>query len=948
VKKPTPFGKYYLLERINVGGMAEVFRAKAFGVEGFERLVAVKRILPSVAEDREFIRMFIEEAKLAVQLNHANIAQIFDLGVVDGSYYIALEHVHGRDLRGMFDRARHLGEVMPIAQACFIAMKLCEGLDYAHNKRDQVGRELGLVHGDVSPQNVLVSFEGEIKLIDFGIAKAIGRGGAATADGGVLKGKLGYMSPEQVLGLAVDRRSDVFACGIVLYELLTGERLFVGESDFSILEKVRSVDVVAPSTYNRKIPAELERIVLKALARDADERYASAIDLHDELQAFVYTAGEFYSRKDLAAWMKRAFGREIEDETAKLESYRQLRPPPAEPRPLPPAVPTPPTRRATQAPPPPPPPIPRAAPPRLGPSIAPPVLPPMAPTLVPTAMEPPASAGPPVMTPPRGRAGSSGWDEDDVETRVYDHPEAPAPGAHGGRFPGSPYGQAPDLSSLASTAKGWDLAQGPRGGGGGGAQLDRAAGSDRVRAPLMLEPSARLTVPREAELEADAWADGAGAAGAPVPSLSERYAAPDASGRPLAVSAVDTYGAGYGARAAEGSRLAARGGGIDARADGLASRPSFGSSFLQRRATRQSTALVLLVGAAAVAAVTAAIVIVVTGAVGSSGRVGAAGGGSAVGSAAPGSGAGSALPAAVLQATGFDLYVAPTGVLQWKLDGETRTDRLPSRIRGIAPGVHSVHIVAPPGFVSQTVQVPVVAGKADRVDVRLEPMAGISGLFLSDPPGATVTLIADGNRQALGPSPVRAPLDPRLSYQVLFERPGYVSVNRPIVLTGALEEKLVIALEPVGAVAIPSADPPKAPPAVAVVKRDPPRADPPRPPRAPPRVTPPAVAKVDPPTPDPPSADPPPADPPKVSSPPEVPKAGVGTLALGSKPSCEIYVDGASTGLYTPQPAMKLPAGKRRITLINNEYGISESFFVEISPDRPTKLIKDFSDRLAP
>src|SRR5262249_15259689 len=271
--------------------MAEVFRSKAFGVEGFERLVAVKRILPSVAEDKEFIRMFIEEAKLSVQLNHANIAQIFDLGVVDGSYYIALEHVHGRDLRGIYDRCRQLGEAMPVAQACFVAMKVCEGLDYAHNKRDQAGRELSLVHRDVSPQNILVSFEGEVKLIDFGIAKAA-RTNSKTNSGivtqaWILKGKFGYMSPEQVRGMQVDRRSDVFSSGIGLYELLTGERLFVGESDFSTLEKVRNVEILPPSTYNRKIPEELERIVLKALAKDVEDRYQNAIDLHDELQAFV-------------------------------------------------------------------------------------------------------------------------------------------------------------------------------------------------------------------------------------------------------------------------------------------------------------------------------------------------------------------------------------------------------------------------------------------------------------------------------------------------------------------------------------------------------------------------------------------------------------------------------------------------------------------------------------
>src|SRR5205085_5667882 len=239
-----------------------------------------------------------------------------------------------RDLRGIFDRCRTLGEPMPVAQACFVVMKVCEGLDYAHNKRDQSGKELHLVHRDVSPQNLLVSFEGEVKLIDFGIAKAAGKG--AKTQAGILKGKFGYMSPEQVRGLPIDRRSDIFSCGIVLYELLTGERLFVGESDFSTLEKVRNVEILPPSTYNRRIPDELERIVLKALAKDTEDRYQNAIDLHDELQAFVYTAGEFYSRKDLAGWMKKTFGKEIEEESAKLESYRQLKPPTSITSPAPP------------------------------------------------------------------------------------------------------------------------------------------------------------------------------------------------------------------------------------------------------------------------------------------------------------------------------------------------------------------------------------------------------------------------------------------------------------------------------------------------------------------------------------------------------------------------------------------------------------------------------------
>ena len=322
LKKPIPFGKYYLLERINVGGMAEVFKAKTFGVEGFERLLAVKRILPNIAEDEEFITMFIDEAKIAVQLQHANIAQIFDLGKVDESFFIALEYVNGRDLRSIFDRMRNKAESLPIAMASYVIMQVCEGLDYAHNKRDAQGRELHLVHRDISPQNVLIGYEGECKLIDFGIAKAAGK--ASKTQAGILKGKFGYMSPEQVRGLPIDRRSDIFAVGIVLYELLTGERLFIGESDFSTLEKVRNVEIHPPSSYNKKIPQELERVVLKALARDPDDRYANAIDLHDDLQSFLYSVGEFFSRKDLAAWMKKTFAMEIEEDNAKLEEFRQI------------------------------------------------------------------------------------------------------------------------------------------------------------------------------------------------------------------------------------------------------------------------------------------------------------------------------------------------------------------------------------------------------------------------------------------------------------------------------------------------------------------------------------------------------------------------------------------------------------------------------------------------
>lgn len=325
MKNPVPFGKYLLLDRINVGGMAEVFKAKAFGVEGFERLVAVKRILPSIAEDNEFITMFVDEAKISVQLTHTNIAQIFDLGKVGDAYFIALEYVSGKDLRTLFDRARQRGEQIPVPMACFLTMKVCEGLDYAHNKKDSSGRDLHLVHRDVSPQNVLLSYDGEVKLIDFGIAKAAGKAGKTQA--GILKGKFGYMAPEQVHGNAVDRRSDIFSLGIVLYELLTGERLFAGDSDFATLEKVRTAEIMPPSTYNRRVPEELEQIVLKALSRDPSSRYQTAMDLHDDLQSFMYTSGNFFARKDLASYMRRLFAEEISKEAAKDEQDAKVQMP---------------------------------------------------------------------------------------------------------------------------------------------------------------------------------------------------------------------------------------------------------------------------------------------------------------------------------------------------------------------------------------------------------------------------------------------------------------------------------------------------------------------------------------------------------------------------------------------------------------------------------------------
>lgn len=319
---PIPFGKYYLLERINVGGMAEVYKAKAFGVEGFERLLAVKKILSSIAEDESFINMFIDEAKIAGQLNHPNIAQIFDLGKVEDSYFIALEYIGGKDLKTIFERARRLGEKVSIPRICYVMMKTCEGLAHAHHKKDANGRELNIVHRDVSPQNILISYEGEVKIIDFGIAKAQGK--SSTTQVGILKGKFSYMSPEQVRGLHVDNRSDIFSLGIVLYELLTLERLFLGESDFDTLEKIRKVEMSPPSLYNPHIPKELEDIVLKALAKSPEDRFQTAYEFAEALERFMRNQGFYYTNKDLASYMKEAFSADIEFENKKLEYYKSL------------------------------------------------------------------------------------------------------------------------------------------------------------------------------------------------------------------------------------------------------------------------------------------------------------------------------------------------------------------------------------------------------------------------------------------------------------------------------------------------------------------------------------------------------------------------------------------------------------------------------------------------
>jgi serine/threonine protein kinase len=314
----THFGKYLLIDKVGTGGMAELFMAKQTGMKGFEKVMAIKRILPSLTEDPEFVSMFINEAKLAALLSHQNIVQIFDLGHIENSYYIAMEYVMGKDLRTILQRAKSLNHPLSIGHALLIISKICSGLDYAHRKKDLSGRDLNLVHRDISPQNILVSYEGEVKLVDFGIAKAASQSSETRA--GILKGKLSYMAPEQAWGRPVDRRADIFAIGIVLYEVLTGHKLFKGDNDFNTLERVREAKVEpTPTSLNQGIDPELESIILKALAKEPDDRYQSASEMQTSLEDHMSRKGYDFSTVRLAQYLQNLFQNDIEQDSRRFE-----------------------------------------------------------------------------------------------------------------------------------------------------------------------------------------------------------------------------------------------------------------------------------------------------------------------------------------------------------------------------------------------------------------------------------------------------------------------------------------------------------------------------------------------------------------------------------------------------------------------------------------------------
>jgi len=305
---PQPFGKYILLNKIALGGMAEIFRAKTIGAEGFEKEVVIKRILPHYTEDEAFVTMFIDEAKVSSGLNHPNIVQIYDFDTQDEAYYIAMEYIEGRDLRRSIDRGNKEDNPLTVPQVVHTVMEIAKGLHYAHTKTSK-GEPLNIIHRDVSPQNVMISFDGEVKIMDFGIAKAAARSTKTRA--GTVKGKCAYMSPEQARGKDLDPRSDLFAVGVIMWEMLTGRRLFAGETDFETLTNVLKADVPSARGVNPDVPEAVDAMLLKCLQRERDDRYSDCKEFLRDLENWYYPNVEDKEAAELGHHMRTLFAPDI-------------------------------------------------------------------------------------------------------------------------------------------------------------------------------------------------------------------------------------------------------------------------------------------------------------------------------------------------------------------------------------------------------------------------------------------------------------------------------------------------------------------------------------------------------------------------------------------------------------------------------------------------------------
>jgi serine/threonine protein kinase len=321
---PVPFGKYYLLGLIARGGMAEVYRARM--QSGDKQLFAVKVMRPQLAREARFIDMFNREGKLAMMLRNRCIVETLEIGQHDGRHYIAMEYIGGRDLTQVLRRCQETQQRIPVPHAVYIAARIAEGLHFAHTLVGPDGRPLNIVNRDVSPSNVRLSYDGDVKLLDFGIAQALMK---FTSEIGILKGKFSYMSPEQIRGMPLDARTDVFSAGIILHEMLTTEKLFRGDTEFALMEKVRKAEVPPPSNFNRRVTPELDAISLKALARDVADRYQNAAQLAADLDGLI--AGYRFDPKELRQFMRQLFrkeyAKELEETQLALEAQPGFTPP---------------------------------------------------------------------------------------------------------------------------------------------------------------------------------------------------------------------------------------------------------------------------------------------------------------------------------------------------------------------------------------------------------------------------------------------------------------------------------------------------------------------------------------------------------------------------------------------------------------------------------------------
>ena len=295
--------RYTITERLDQGGMAEVFRGVAESLQGFKKNVAIKRILPSLTKNDKFVSMFLDEAKLSLFLQHANIVQVFDIGVTDSAYFLVMEFVDGCNLKALLERLKEKGRRIDISLAIYVMIECCKALNYAHHAENPENHEpLGIVHRDISPPNILLSKMGEVKLVDFGLAKANSQ--IESTDPGVVKGKFSYLSPEAASGIDVDHRADIFAVGIILWEMFTGRRLFYGDTDYQTVELVRQARIPSIAALNPEIEPELEGVVRKALARDPDDRFSNAADLGDALSQYLFSRRMKVTARELAALVK--------------------------------------------------------------------------------------------------------------------------------------------------------------------------------------------------------------------------------------------------------------------------------------------------------------------------------------------------------------------------------------------------------------------------------------------------------------------------------------------------------------------------------------------------------------------------------------------------------------------------------------------------------------------